>query len=65
MRFKATFLEEISSEMLHSFQINSLHIMNSDDLPVGQTLCTSSHVRRTQEMEPKRVFQPFASFIIT
>ena len=37
-----TFLEGISSEMLHSFQINSLHILNSGDLPAGQTLCPSS-----------------------
>ena len=28
--------------MLHSFQINSLHILNSGDLPAGQTLCPSS-----------------------
>ena len=41
MRFKPTFLEGISSEMLHSFQINSLHILNSGDLPAGQTLRTS------------------------
>ena len=32
----------ISSEMLLSFQINSLHILNSDDLPAGYTLFTSS-----------------------
>ena len=33
MRFKPTFLDGISSEMLHSFHINSLHILNSGDLP--------------------------------
>ena len=42
MGFKTTFLEGNLSEMLISFQINILHILNSDDHPAGQTLCISS-----------------------
>ena len=65
MRFKPTFLEGIASEILHSFQINSLHILNSHDLPAGQTLCNCLLYQKDTRNGAQRVFQPFASFIIT
>ena len=65
MRFKPTFLEGIASEMFHSFQINSLHILNSGGLPTGQALCYCLLYQKDTRNGAQTSVQPFASFIIT
>ena len=61
MRFKPTCLEGIASEILHSFQINSLHILNSGGLPAGQTLCNCLLYQKDTRNGAQTSVQPFAS----